>query len=165
MLLIADELPSEGFVIASEGTRTAIELANGYADPSAHLDRLNQWGFTKHYFRQFRHEATGEDDPLPTFVLTTGNVYGSPEQAAAALTWLQQQNQQLGHEFVDPPPELGDAASASTVPTVDGIPTAIEFVQVGNRLYAFFAQGGDPLPFIQQMAEKTITRLEEQSGT
>lgn len=155
----AEKLPVEGYSVVNQGTRTAIELAQAYADPSEHLTRLNQWGFQSHYFREFTLQADVQDEAAPGYVLTTVNVYGSPDQAAEALQWLRNQNHALGHTFVDPAPELGDEATASTVQTADGVPTAIEFVRVGPRLYAAFAQGGDPLPFIQQLSETMIQGL------
>jgi hypothetical protein len=152
-------LPAPGFVLANQGTRTALELANSYADSSAHLERLNEWGFKEHHFREFSRESEGEDDPAPTFVLTTVNEYADAVQAAAALNWLRSLNASQGHTFVDPAPELGDAAIASSVATAEGTPSSIVFVQIGPRIYAYFAQGGAPLEFCLTLAGTNTARI------
>lgn len=153
----AADLPAPGYVLANQGPRTALDLANAYSDPSEHLNRLDEWGFEEHYFREFSRDSAGDDDVLPTYVLTTGNDYGSVGQAEDALNWLRRLNSSQGHEFVDPP-VFGDNAIASTVATVEGTPTAIVFVRVDDRIFAVFASAGDPLPFVLEVAEAIAER-------
>ena len=155
----AGDLPGENYFLANEGTQSALDLANSYQDSSAHLERLDEWGFQEHVFREYSRESTGEDDPLPGYVLTTVNEYGSDEQAADALDWLRSLNASQGQEFVDPDPELADGAFASSVGTADGTRTAIVYVQLGPRVYAYFAQGGEPLDFVLELATDSTARI------
>ncbi len=152
------ELPAEGFVVANQGTLTALDLANAYADPSAHLDRLNEWEFKAHVFREFTHERSGPDDPLPAFMLATVNEYGSAEHADLALDWLKRLGTSQGQKSVEPP-KVGDRAIASTVERADGAPTATVFVRYGPRVYAYYAEEGDPLPFVSDTAVLVFGRL------
>jgi hypothetical protein len=152
-----DEIGS-GFTLANQGARTALELANAYEDSGAHLDRLNEWGFREHVFREFTHQRTGDDDPLPAFVLATVNEYGSPEQADLALAWLMTLNTSQGQTLADPP-EVGDNGFASTVTTAAGQPSATIFIRLEERVYAYYAEEGDPLPFVSQLAERVFERL------
>ena len=110
-----DDLLADGFFLANQGSRSALELANSYADASAHLERLNEWGFKEHLFREYSRESQGSDDAIPFYVLTTVNEYGGDEQAADALDWLRSLNSSQGQEFVDPDPELADGAFASSI--------------------------------------------------
>jgi hypothetical protein len=153
-----EELAMQGFTVANQGTRTALELANAYVDPSGHLDRLNQWGFREHYFREFAHQRSGPEDPVPSFFLATINEYGSPEQADEALAWLQSLNLSQGHTEVDPPP-FGDNAINSTVPRADGQPTAFLAIREGSRVYVYYAEEGDPLALVQQTAQTLFNRI------
>ena len=155
----AEDLPGENYFLANEGTQSALDLANSYQDSSAHLERLDEWGFREHIFREYSHESTGEGDPLPGYVLTTVNEYGSDEQAADALDWLRSLNASQGQEFVDPDPDLADGAFASSVGTADGTRTAIVYVQLGPRVYAYFAQGGEPLDFVLELATDNTSRI------
>jgi hypothetical protein len=155
----AELLPAEGFSLANQGSRSALDLANSYSDSSAHLERLDEWGFKEHLFREFGRESGGDGDPDPVFVLTTVNEYGGAEQALEALDWLRLLNASQGHAFADPDPEVGDAAIASTVDTADGTPTAIVFVQLGPRIYAYFAEGGQPLDFVLELATANTERV------
>lgn len=155
----AEDLPGENYFLANEGTQSALDLANSYQDSSAHLERLDGWGFQEHVFREYSREPAGEDDPLPAYVLTTVNEYGSDEQAADALVWLRSLNASQGQEFVDPDPELADGAFASSVGTADGTRTAIVYVQLGPRVYAYFAQGGEPLDFVLELATDNTARI------
>lgn len=155
----ADDFPNEGFALANQGFLSDLDLANAYSESSEHLERLDDWGFEEHYFREFNGEGS-DDESVPSYVLTTGNVYGSPEQAEEAMDWLRRLNSNQGHEFVDPAPDLGDYSIASTVDTADGTPTAIIFVQVRERVYAVFASAGNPLEFVMTVAEKMMERLE-----
>ncbi|MEZ4569005.1 MAG: hypothetical protein R2849_01465 [Thermomicrobiales bacterium] len=156
-----DQLPAEGFFLANQGTRSALELANSYQDSSAHLERLDNWGFKEHLFREYGHESAGPDDTTPTYLLTTVNEYGSDEQGAEALEWLRSLNSSQGQTFVEPDPDLGDAAFASSVLTADGSESAIVYVLIGPRVYAYFAQGGEPLDFALQLATENTARIEE----
>lgn len=155
----ADQLPFGGYFLANQGTRSALDLANSYADSSAHLERLNNWGFKEHQFREFSRESTGSDDPAPFFVLTTVNEYGDDDLAGDVLDWLRALNGSQGHTFVDPDPEIGEQAFASSVQTADGSPSSIAFVQIGPRVYAYFAQGGEPLEFVLELAESNTARI------
>jgi hypothetical protein len=147
-----------GFTVANQGTRTQLELANAYADASAHLDRLNQWEFKEHHFREFAHTRSGPEDPAPAYMLATINEYGSPELADEALAWLRSYNLSQGHIEAEPP-EIGDNAIASTVPRADGQPTAFLAVREGNRIYIYYAEEGDPLAFVSQTAETVFARV------
>ena len=155
----ADQLPEAGYFLANQGTRSALELANSYADSSAHLERLNNWGFKEHHFREYSRETGG--NAAPFYVLTTVNEYGDDDLATDALDWLRSLNSSQGHTFVDPEPELGDGAFASSVQTADGSQTSIVFVQLGPRIYAYFGQGGEPLEFVLQLAESNTERIME----
>ncbi len=154
-----DELPGEGFFLANQGARSALDLANSYADATAHLERLNEWGFKEHLFREYSRESQGNDDTVPFYVLTTVNEYGGDEQAADALDWLRSLNASQGQEFVEPDPELADGAFASSVLASDGTRTAIVYVRVGPRIYAYFAQGGEPLAFALELAESNTKKI------
>lgn len=149
------DISAEGYIIAEEGTRTAQELANFYSDPSAHLDRLNDWGFKRHAFRAF--SGPGDSLELPYDVLATINEYGSPAQAAEALQWLLRLATTTGATEVDPP-RVGDSAVALTVPTSGGEPTASIYVQSAALVYVYFAQGGMPLDFIEAVTERVFAR-------
>ncbi len=154
----AEDLPGEGYFLANQGSRSALELANSYSDPSAHLERLNNWGFKEHLFREYGREVDG--GPLPFYVLTTVNEYGDPELAGEALAWLRTLNASLGQTFVEPDPELADAAFASSVLTAEGSETAIVYVQMGPRIYAYFSQGGVPLDFVLELAGSNTAAIE-----
>jgi hypothetical protein len=154
--LLAD-LPAEGFTIASEGTHTAQELANGYADNAAHLQRLTDWGFKAHVYREFAHAASGADDPLPFDILCTVNQYGSPDQAQLAIEFLKKLDLSQGKTEVDAP-NVGEVAVALTVPTADGTPTASIYVRKGDSVYVYFAEGGKPLEAVTAIAQKVFAR-------
>lgn len=158
-----EELPGDGFVLANQGSRTALELANAYSDSSAHLERLTTWGFTEHHFREFSRETAGPEDPVPNYVLATVNVYGSPELADEAIAWFAEFNRMQGHQEVNPPP-VGENAIASEVPTADGTPTAITFIRLGPRVYVYFASGGHPMSLLTQMAQNTFARIAPPPG-
>lgn len=158
-----EELPGDGFVLANQGSRTALELANAYSDSSAHLERLTTWGFAEHHFREFSRESTGPEDPVPNYVLATVNVYGTPELANEAIEWFDEFNRLQGHQVVDPPP-VGENAIASEVPTADGTPTAITFIRLGPRVYVYFASGGHPMSLLTQMAQNTFARIAPPPG-
>lgn len=149
-----EQLPAPQYVIAITGSRTAQELANAYADPVAHLRRLDEWGFVQHVYREFSPTADAPDS-APDLVLTTINVYGSPEQAQAALEWLNRFQTSIGAAEATLPAR-GDAAVALTVNTADGIPTASIYVRVGEAVHAFYAEGGDALAFASALVEAAI---------
>ena len=153
------QLPIDGYFLANQGSRSALDLANSYADSSAHLERLDEWGFKEHLFREYSREPEGDEDPAPDFVLTTVNEYGGSDQATDVLDWLRLLNASQGHEFVDPSPQIGDGAIASSVRTSTGVDTAIVFVQLGPRIFAYFAQGGIPLEFSLTLANENTQRL------
>lgn len=150
------EMPGQGYTIAEEGTRTAQELAEAYADAPAHLRRLEEWGFKQHLFRAFTRESS-DDDRLPPFILATINEYGSDEQAEAALQWLRQLGTATGATDAQAP-SIGDNAAALTVPTSAGVPTASIYVREGPVLFVYFAEGGDPLPAVDGIATKVFGR-------
>ena len=150
------DMPAQGYTIAEEGTRTAEELANAYADAPAHLRRLEEWGFKQHLFRAFARPSS-ENNQLPPVILSTINEYGSDEQAEAALQWLRQLGTATGATAADAP-RVGDAAVALTVPTSDGVPTASVYVRDGPVLFVYFAEGGDPLPVVSDIATKVFGR-------
>ncbi len=150
------EMPAQGYTIAEEGTRTAEELANAYADRAAHLRRLEEWGFQQHLFRAFMR-TTSDNDQLPYSILTTINEYGSDEQAEAALQWLRQLGTATGATAAEAP-RVGDNAVALTVPTSDGVPTASIYVREGPILFVYFAEGGDPLPVISEITATVFDR-------
>lgn len=154
----SEDLPGEGYFLANQGSRSALELANSYSDPSAHLERLNDWGFQEHLFREYGRE--GEDPALPFYVLTTVNEYGDKDLASEALEWLRALNASLGQTFVEPDPDLADGAFASSVQTAEGSQTAIVYVQMGPRIYAYFAQGGTPLDFVMELAQSNTAVIE-----
>lgn len=151
------DLPNggEGYSIAEEGTRSAQELANAYADPAAHLQRLNTWGFKRHVFRAF--VRGDEADGRPSTILATINEYGSPDQASDALLWLNRLATTQGATEAEPP-ALGDEAVAVTQPTSGGVPTASIYIRDGAYVYVYFAQGGDPLPAISTIATTALSR-------
>jgi hypothetical protein len=151
------DMPGEGFTISAEGTHTAQELANGYSDNAAHLQRLTDWGFKAHVYREFGHTSTGPDDPLPFDILCTVNVYGSPEQAQMAIDFLKKLDLSQGKQEVDAP-SVGDMAVALTVLTADGTPTASIYVKKGDSVYVYFAEGGKPLDAVSAIAQKVFAR-------
>ncbi len=152
-----DELPGEGYIIAEEGARTAQELANAYADPAAHLQRLNEWGFRRHVFRAFTRDSGGENDQLPTTILTTVNEYGSPEQADEAIDWLARLARTQGATEAEGV-STGDRAEAFTIPTADGYPTASIYIRSGASVLVYYGEGGDPLPALMQIATAVSRR-------
>lgn len=158
-LPVAGQFPAEGYFLANQGTYSALDLANFYSDSAAHLERLDEWGFKEHRFREFSRDAQNESDPNPDYVLTTVNEYGSDDQAADALDWLRSLNASQGQTFVDPDPDIGDNAFASSVKTSDGTSTSIVYVQIGPRVYAYFGQGGEPLDFVLELAESNTARI------
>jgi len=147
-------MPGQGYTIAEEGTRTAEELANAYADAPAHLRRLDEWGFRQHLFRSFTRTGS-ENDQLPPVILTTINEYGSDEQAEAALQWLRQLGTATGATDAEAP-QLGDNVVALTVPTSTGVPTASIYVREGAVLFVYYAEGGNPLPVVDDIATKVF---------
>lgn len=150
------DMPGDGYIVADEGTRTAEDLAEAYADPAAHLRRLEEWGFKRHLYRAFSRDGSGSGT-LPPSILATINEYGSDEQAEAALQWLRQLGAATGAEAAEAPP-VGDNAVAQTVATADGVPTASVYVRDGAVLFVYFAQGGDPLPAVSSIAVKAFGR-------
>jgi hypothetical protein len=156
-----EELTEAGYLVADQGDRTAEQLAQAYSDTTAHLVRLDEWGFQQHVFREFSRNETGPDDPLPTYVLATVNVYGSSEQADLALQWLGRFQTNQGQTAVDAP-DLGDAAIALTVTTAQGEPSASLYIRLDARVYIYYAQGNEPLPEVVAIAERVFGRLTDQ---
>lgn len=153
-----EELSDGGYIVANDGDRTAEQLARAYTDSTAHLLRLEEWGFQQHVFREFTRNASGPDDPLPTYILTTVNVYGSPEQAEDALRWLERLQLNLGATGAEAP-EIGEDIVALVVPTAQGEPTASVYVRIGPRIYVYYAQGNEPLPEVTAIATGVHQRL------
>jgi hypothetical protein len=153
------ELPGngEGYTIAEEGTRSAQELANAYADSTAHLQRLNEWGFKQHVYRSFSRSDAVENQQLPYSILTTINVYGSPDQASAAVKWLKSLATAQGASEATAP-AVGDEAVAVTQSTSSGVPTASVYIRQAATVYVYFAEGGDPLPAMSTIAQNVFTR-------
>lgn len=156
-----EELSEGGYVVADQGERSAEQLAQAYADPTAHLLRLEEWGFRQHVYREFTRQA-GDNDTLPAYVLGTVNVYGSPEQADLAFQWLEDFQINQGARTAAAP-ELGDAAAAITVATAQGTPTASVYVRFGASTYIYYAEGGDPLPEMIAVAERVFERIGDES--
>lgn len=150
-------MPGEGFIIAEEGSRTAQDLANAYADPAAHLQRLNEWGFRRHVYRAFSRDVAGETDALPTTILTTVNEYGSPEQAEEAIEWLARLARTQGATEAEGV-GFGDRVEAFTIPTASGYPTASIYIRFGASILVYYAEGGDPLPALIQIATAVSRR-------
>lgn len=157
-LPMLEELSDAGFIVADDGERSADQLAQSYIDPQAHLDRLEAWGFTRHVFREFSRQAVGEDDPIPTYVLATINVYGSPEQVADAMQWLESSRTNQGGSIIERP-ELGDSAVALTQPTVEGDIAGWVFFGYEDRVYIYYTQGLDPLPEALALAHRVWERI------
>lgn len=162
-LPMLDELTDAGFIVADDGERSAEQLAQSYIDPQAHLDRLESWGFTQHVFREFSRQSAGEDDPVPTYVLATVNVYGSPEQVAEAMQWLESSRTNQGGSIVERP-ELGDSAVALTQATVEGDIAGWVFFGYGDRVYIYYTQGTDPLPEALSIAHRVWERIATPAG-
>lgn len=156
-----EELSEGGYIVADQGERSDEQLAQAYSDPTAHLLRLDEWGFRQHVYREFTRQAA-ENDPLPSYVLATINVYGSPEQADLAFQWLEDLQINQGARTAAAP-ELGDAAVAVTVATAQGIPTASVYVRYGSSTYIYYAEGGDPLPRMIALAEQVFGRIGDES--
>lgn len=157
-LPMLDELTDAGFIVADDGERTAEQLAQAYIDPQAHLDRLESWGFSKHVFREFTRNITGDDDPIPGYVLATVNVYGSPEQVAEAMQWLESSRTNQGGSIVERP-EIGDRAVALTQNTVEGDIAGWVFFGYEDRVYIYYTQGSDPLPEALAIAQRVWERI------
>lgn len=156
-LATLDELQATGYEVLDEGSRSAQELANAYMDSGAHLQRLQDWGFEQHIFRSFLRSGGTEEDPEPDYILVTINEYGSDEQAAEALNWLFRLGTSQGATEAEAP-DVGDGSVAITMPTAGGEPTASVYVNADQYVYVFFAQGGDPLPMVQGIAERIFSR-------
>lgn len=152
-----EELPGGGYIVADQGERTDEQLARAYADATAHLLRLDEWGFRQHVYREFTRQGA-ENDPAPTYVLGTINVYGSPEQADLAFQWLEDLQLNQGAQAAEAP-ELGEATTAITIATAQGVPTASVYVRFGSSTYIYYAEGGDPLPAVIAIAETVFERL------
>lgn len=157
LLPTIEELPGEGYIVAEEGSRTAQELANAYADPAAHLQRLNEWGFRRHVYRAFSRDTGGENDSLPTMILATVNEYGSPEQAEEAIDWLSRLARTQGATEAEAV-TVGDRSEAFTIPTAAGYPTASIYIRSGSSILVYYAEGGDPLPAITRIATAVSRR-------
>lgn len=155
-----DELSDAGFALIDEGERTAEMLAQAYIDPDAHLQRLENWGFQQHVYREFLRTVSGPEDPYPGYVLAALNVYGSPEQVADAMHWLEVSRQNQGGTVIDRP-ELGEAAVAMTQPTQQGDTAGWVFFSHHDRVYIYFTQGFDPLPEALHIATNVWNRLVE----
>lgn len=154
-----EELPVGEFTVANQGSRAAVDLANAYQDSASHLERLNEWGFQEHVFREFTHQRTvPEEDPSPAYFLATINEYGSPEQAGMFFEWWSEFAHLQGHSEIEPP-DIGDNAFASTVPTAEGEPTAFLYVQRGSRVFAYYAEEGNPVEFVTQVATTVFERI------
>lgn len=153
-----EDLSEGGFILVNEGDRTADQLAQAYIDPAAHLARLEEWGFRQHVFREFTRNSTGEGDTLPTYVLATVNVYGSPEQADLARQWLERLQVSQGATVIDPP-EIGDAALAMSQQTSTGEAVAWVVFTLGDRVHIFYAQGNEPMPEAVLVATNVYRRL------
>jgi hypothetical protein len=156
-LATLEELQATGYELQEEGTRSAQDLANAYAEPGAHLQRLQDWGFEEHAFRAFVRPGAAEGETEPDYVLVTINEYGSAELADNALLWLFRLGTSQGATEAEAP-EIGDSRAAITVPTAGGEPTASIYVRREQFVYVFFAQGGDPLPMIRGLAERVFSR-------
>lgn len=156
-LPLLEELSESGYVVADQGERSDEQLARAYADPTAHLLRLEEWGFRQHVYREFTRQAA-DDDPVPSYVLGTVNVYGSPEQADAAFQWLEDLQINQGARAATAL-ELGDATVAITLATAQGVPTASVYVLFGSSTYIYYAEGGDPLPTVTAIAEQVFERI------
>lgn len=154
-----EELPGSGYIVADQGERTDEQLARAYADATAHLLRLDEWGFRQHVYREFTRQGA-EDDPAPTYVLGTVNVYGSLEQADLAFQWLEDLQLNQGARAAEAP-ELGEATVAITIATAQGVPTASVYVRSGSSTYIYYAEGGDPLPAVIAIAETVFERISD----
>ncbi len=152
-----DELSEAGYIVADEGERSQEQLAGAYDDQTAHLLRLEEWGFRQHVYREFTRQAS-DANQRPPYVLATVNVYGSPAQANDAFKWLEDLQLNQGAKNAAAP-EIGDAAVAITVATQEGIPTASVYVLYGSSTFVYYAQGGDPLPEVIAVAERVFERI------
>ena len=150
--------PEAGYVVADQGERTADQLAQAYMDSNAHLARLEEWGFVQHVFREFTRGESGPEDTLPTYVLATVNVYGSPEQADMAMQWIERSQISQGSIVVDAP-DVGDAAIALTHRTSQGEDAAWVVYRYGSRVYIYYAQGNQPLDEVFTVAERVFERI------
>lgn len=153
-----EEVGEGGYMLVDQGERTAQQLAQAYMDADGHLERLEEWGFQQHVYREFTRNDSDQAEP-PRYILATVNVYGSPEQADIALQWLQgfQTNQGAG---VVEAPQLGDASVALTVRTAQGEDTASVYVRLGDRTYIYYGQGANPLPKVLEVATRVVERLQ-----
>ena len=158
-LPVLEDFDNAGFILADQGERSAEQLAQAYIETAAHLQRLEDWGFQQHVYREFTRSAGESDAEPPGYVLATINVYGSPEQAALALQWLERLQLNQGATAVDPP-ELGEEAVAVTVRTSQGEDTASVYIRSGNRTYIYYAQGDNPLPMVLELSQRVFERLQ-----
>lgn len=159
-LVTLEEIGSPDYVLQEEGTRSAQELANAYMDSGAHLQRLQDWGFEQHVFRAFVRPGGNEGDPEPDYILATINEYGSDEHAAEALNWLFRLGTSQGATEAEAP-DVGDSSVAITIPTTGGEPTASIYIRVDQFVYIYFAQGGDPLPALSDIAVRVFSRFDD----
>lgn len=150
--------PDSGYIVADQGDRTADQLAQAYMDSGAHLARLEEWGFMQHVFREFTRPPSGPEDTLPSYVLATVNIYGSPEQADMAMQWIERSQVNQGSVVVDAP-DVGDAAVAMTQRTSQGEDAAWIVYRHGDRVYIYYAQGSRPLDEVSAVATRVFERL------
>ncbi len=152
-----------GFVVTRAQSQSSEEVAEAFAaDPLAHQDRLQQWGFVQAHIRTLTLLGV---QPHQTEVLVSQVVeYGSPEQAAEALTfehsYAQSTDGMVDVQVV--PLGAGAAAATGTHVADDGTTReiAIVWVQISNRVYAYggTSQTHPPLPEVHAIAAESLAR-------
>lgn len=170
---LLDQLPGladlpAGFALDFEDPDvTAPEIAANYPDPSAHLDRLQGWGFAGSAYREFSIPSPGINDALQRMIIFRAQVsrYGSPESTGEALRFQveaakSRQGWDLAQVSVQP---LGDETVALQG-TVESQGTtfivAVLLVRRGDLLYRYegASLGYNPYPDVVAIAERTLSR-------
>lgn len=143
LLVPTADMVSPEMEMVSNGPETAEDVADTYAEPEAHLERLAEWGFRQGYHRQFRlPDALLVHD---TVVVVVGLVseFETPDGARAFIEWNREYHRTCGCndlvlEDADSIP-AGDASYAMT-----GIPTprplehwVFEWVQLGRVVVVY----------------------------
>jgi hypothetical protein len=170
---LLDQLPGladlpPGFALDFEDPDvTAPEIAANYPDPSAHLDRLQAWGFAGSAYREFSIPSPGVNDAMQRMIIFRAQVsrYGSPESTGEALRFqveaaksrqgwslTEVSTQPLGDETVA---LQGTAESDGTTFIV-----AILLVRRGDLLYRYegASLGYNPYPDVVAIAERALSR-------
>jgi hypothetical protein len=161
------DLPA-GFALDYEDADvTAPEITANYPDPSAHLDRLRDWGFAGSAYREFSIPSPGINDALQRMIIFRAQVsrYGSPESTDQALHFqLATTKARHGWKLTEVSVQsLGDETVALQGTAVSDGTTFIVVVLLvrrGDLLYRYegASLGYNPYADVVAIAWKTLSR-------